>query len=243
MNKCALITGAAKRIGAAIAIKLHDAGFNITLHYYHSCDEATALAKQLNDKRANSAIVIQADLLREEDQRILVNAHIDRWKQLDALINNASRFYPTSIANATRAQWQDLMGSNLEAPFFLSQLCITHLEKTHGVIINIADIYAQKPLRHHSIYSISKAAIVMLTKALATDLAPVIRVNSVAPGNILWPEEDNLSDELKQKILTNIPLQRQGTLTDISEAVLFLVNQPYMTGQTISVDGGKRLSG
>jgi pteridine reductase len=241
MNKCALITGAAKRIGENIAATLHDAGFNITIHYHHSHDEALALAKQLNNKRPNSAITVAADLGDDVAQQALVTSHMNYWGQLDALINNASRFYPTPVDNATRTQWQDLMGSNIEAPFFLSQKCIAALTKTHGSIINIVDIYSQKPLAQHPIYSISKAAIAMLTKTLATELAPDIRVNGVSPGNILWPADNALDANEQQKMLEKIPLKHQGTPNDISEVVLFLINQPYMTGQLINVDGGKGL--
>lgn len=241
MNKCALITGAANRIGANIAATLHDAGFNITIHYHHSHDEAIALAQQLNNKRANSAITVQADLLDDVAQQALVNSHITHWQQLDVLINNASRFYPTPINSATRTQWQDLMGSNIEAPFFLSQKCISALIKTHGSIINIIDIYSQKPLNKHPIYSISKAAIAMLTKTLATELAPDVRVNGVSPGNILWPADNVLDANEQQKILEKIPLKHQGAPNDISGVVLFLINQAYITGQLINVDGGKGL--
>lgn len=242
MTKCALITGGAKRIGASIATRLHEAGFNITIHYHHSADAAHALADQLNTKRTNSTITAKADLLNEMEQRHIVDFHLAHWQQLDVLVNNASRFYPTPIENATRAQWQELMESNIEAPFFLSQYCVPALQKSAGSIINIADIYAEHPLRNHSIYSISKAAIVMLTKTLATELAPTIRVNAVSPGNILWPSDNIPDDEHQQKILSRIPLQKQGTPSDLAEAVLFLINQPYMTGQTIAVDGGKRLT-
>lgn len=241
MSKCALITGAAKRIGAAIAIKLHDAGFNITLHYRHSQNEAIALAQQLNKMRAGSVITLQADLLDDIAQQKLVDSHIAHWGNLDVLVNNASRFYPTPINSATRAQWQDVMGSNVEAPFFLSQKCFPFLKKTHGSIINIVDIYSQKPLTQHPIYSISKAGIAMLTKTLATELAPDIRVNSISPGNILWPSDNIPNEALQQKMLSNIPLRRQGEPNDIAETVLFLINQPYMTGQLVNVDGGKSL--
>lgn len=242
MTKCALITGGAKRIGAAIVTQLHQAGFNITIHYHHSADEAHTLAEELNIRRANSAIPVKADLLNEIEQRHLVDVHLTHWQQLDVLVNNASRFYPTPIPEATRLQWQELMGSNIEAPFFLSQFCVPALQKSNGSIINIADIYAAHPLRHHAIYSITKAAIVMLTKTLATELAPSIRVNAVSPGNILWPTDHIPDQASQQKILSRIPLQKQGAPSDIAEAVLFLINQPYMTGQTIAIDGGKRLT-
>jgi pteridine reductase len=239
----ALITGGARRIGAAIAESLHQAGFNIALHYRHSEKEAQAMVDKLNQQRSNSALAVAADLNHLQEIQHLAHALLQQWQRLDVLINNASSFFPTPVANASEAQWNDLMNSNLKAPFFLAQAFAAELQQRRGCIINIADIHADRPLKQHPIYCAAKAGNVMLTKSLARELAPQVRVNGIAPGAILWPEQDNgLDDSTQQEILQKIPLARSGSPEDIARAVRFLVQDaPYITGQIITVDGGRSL--
>jgi pteridine reductase len=242
-NSVALITGGAKRIGANVARYLHAHNFNIVIHYHHSHTEAQTLAAQLNGARKNSCVIIQANLENESDLKKLAENAIAAWGKLNALINNASGFYPTPFATATEAQWNNIMASNVKAPFFLAQAVANELKKNGGCIINMADIYASKPLAQHSIYSIAKAANVMLTKTLAQELAPQVRVNGIAPGAILWPAENNLSPQAQENIIAKIPLQKMGEPNDIAKTILFLINDaPYMTGQIITVDGGRNLT-
>ncbi len=237
--KTALITGGAQRIGAQIAQTLHNDGYNIIIHYRHSKQAAKALAEELNTRRDNSASIIQAELSDLNDIQALGR----RIEQLDVLVNNASVFYPTPIEKATTDDWNNLMNTNVMAPFFLSQSLVGALNKTSGCIINIVDIHAQRPLKNHAIYNISKAGIAMMTKTLAKELAPSIRVCGVSPGSILWPEnEAELTDEQKNKMLDKIALDKQGDVTDIANTVLFLANSPYITGQIINVDGGRTLN-
>jgi len=225
--KTALITGGAQRIGAQIAQTLHDNGFNIIIHYRHSKQAAEALAQALNAQRSDSAEIIQAELSSLKDIQALSQS-ID---QLDVLVNNASD------------TWHNIMDTNVMAPFFLSQSLTNTLRKTSGCIINIIDIHGERPLKNHAIYNISKAGIAMMTKTLAKELAPEIRVCGVSPGSILWPEnEASLTDEQKNKMLKKIALGKQGSATDIANTVLFLANSPYITGQIISVDGGRTLN-
>lgn len=244
LHPTALITGSAKRIGAEIVRQLHAAQWNLVIHYHHSQAEAQALAAELNDLRPNSAISVQADLNQPHQRATLAQRAREQWQGIHLLVNNASSFYPTPLADASEADWDNLIGSNLKAPYFLAQALAPFLVETQGCIINIADIYADKPLRHHSIYSIAKAGSVMLTKSLAVELAPQVRVNGIAPGAILWPEQsDKLSDEDKDKMLCKIPLQQRGQAQDIAQAILFLVNNaPYVTGHILTVDGGRSLS-
>lgn len=247
--KVALVTGAAKRIGAEIARQLHKENFNLVIHYHQSEKAAQELVDELNDRRKNSAICIAADLgnlIAVHDLAAQAQAH---WERIDLLVNNASSFYPTPIGDASEDDWNNLMNSNLKAPFFLAQALAKSLGEQHGCIINIADIYADKPLKKHSIYSIAKAGNVMLTKTLAQELAPLVRVNGIAPGAILWPDdtqkkpEDGLSDENKEKMLAKIPLQQRGQAQDIARTILFLAQQaPYITGQIITVDGGRSIT-
>jgi pteridine reductase len=243
-TKVALVSGAAKRIGAEIARQLHAAHFNLVIHYQHSEDDAQSLAQELNNIRPNSAITIQADLNNTEQLNALAEHASQQWQGINLLVNNASSFYPTPFGSATQQDWDNLIGSNLKAPYFLAQALAPQLEAASGCIINIADIYAEKPLRNHSIYSIAKAGNLMLTKSLAQELAPRVRVNGIAPGAILWPEqEDKISDEDKEKLLCKIPLQQRGQAQDIAKAILFLVNDaPYITGQILVVDGGRSLT-
>jgi pteridine reductase len=245
----ALVTGAAKRIGAEIVRQLHAAQFNLVIHYQHSEKEALTLAEELNQLRANSALAIKADLNNHEQLLKLAELASNQWQGISLLVNNASSFYPTPFGEATPQDWDNLIGSNLKAPYFLAQALAPQLTASSGCIINIADIYADKPLRNHSIYSIAKAGNLMLTKSLAQELAPKVRVNGIAPGAILWPDdshkkpEDQLSDEAKEKMLSKIPLQQRGQAQDIAKAILFLVNDaPYVTGHILTVDGGRSLT-
>ena len=236
-----LITGAAHRIGATTAKLLHQNGMNIVLHYRSSRESAQAVQKELNDKRENSVILIQADLHTTNGLPTLIEESVKAWGRLDVLINNASSFYPTKIGKTTEAQWDDLMGSNLKAPFFLSQAAAPHLKKSNGCIINIVDIHADRPLKTFPVYSMAKAGLTMMTKSLACELGPEIRVNGVAPGAILWPE--NLDEVAKQRIVSRTFLKRQGEPNDISKTILYLIRDAnYITGQVISVDGGRSLN-
>lgn len=242
-NPVALVTGGAKRIGAAIARTLHQNDYNIVLHYRNSQTEATHLAEELNQLRGNSCILAKADLANMPALEQLAQSARQYWGRLDVLINNASSFYPTPMGATTEEQWDDVMASNLKAPFFLAQMLAPELQKTRGCIVNMADIYAEKPLRQHSLYSIAKAANVMLTKTLAQELAPAVRVNGIAPGAILWPEQQALTEIEKQVLLQKIPLQHCGEPNDIAKTVLFLVKHaPYISGQIIAVDGGRNLT-
>ncbi len=240
-TKVVLITGAAHRIGATTAKLLHQNGMNIVLHYRGSREQAQALQKELNDKRENSVILIQADLHITNGLSALIEESVKAWGRLDVLINNASSFYPTKMGKATEEQWDDLIGSNLKAPFFLSQAATPHLKKTNGCIINIIDIHAERPLKTFPIYSMAKAGLAMMTKSLACELGPEIRVNAVAPGAILWPE--NLDEVAKQRIVSRTFLKRQGEPNDISKTILYLIKDAdYVTGQIIAVDGGRSLN-
>lgn len=243
LHPVALITGGARRIGAAIARELHQAGYNIVLHYRNSAEEADSLAHELNQLRPNSVRPLATELSELAALQQLAQHALNIWGRVDVLINNASAFYPTPLGNVTEAQWDDLMGSNLKAPFFLAQALTEELTENSGCIINIADIHAQRPLKEHPVYCAAKAGNIMLTQALARELAPHVRVNGIAPGAILWPEqENNLPEADKQNILKKIPLDRQGSPDDIARTVLFLVQDaPYITGQIIAVDGGRSI--
>lgn len=241
--KIALVTGSARRLGAAIAERLHQAGLNVIIHYNTSEQEAINLVNTFNRQRVNSALAIQADLTRINTIAPLVKEAVQAWGGLDLLINNASRFYATPVGSTTEAQWDDLMASNLKAPFFLCQEAAPYLSQHQGAIVNITDIHSERPLKNYTSYCIAKAGLTLLTKALARELAPNVRVNAVAPGSILWPEHDNeLSPAQQQEILSRITLQRQGSLEDIAEAVLFLgLKGNYTTGEILHVDGGRLL--
>ncbi len=240
-GRVVLVTGAARRIGAAIVTRLHENGARVAIHYRTSAAEADALADQLNSRREDSARTFQADLLDTGAVPGLVAAVIEWGGRLDCLVNNASTFYPTPIGNITEQHWDDLLGSNLKAPLFLSQAAAPPLRDAGGVIINIVDIHAQRPLRNHAVYGPAKAGLAMLTRALAKDLAPEIRVNGVSPGAILWPE-DGMSDAAQQSILRQVPLERAGEPDDIAGCVLYLFRDaPYVTGQVIAVDGGRSI--
>lgn len=238
-GKVVLVTGAARRIGAAIVTRLHANGAAVAIHYRSSTQDAEILAERLNKERSGSAAIFQADLLEMRQIPRLIAAVCEWQGRLDALVNNASTFYPTPVGSITEAHWDDLMGSNLKAPLFLSQAATPELEKRNGAIVNIVDIHSQRPLRNHAVYGPAKAGLAMLTRSLAKDLAPRIRVNGVSPGAILWPE-DGMSGATQQSILRQVPLQRPGDPDDIAGCVLYLLRDAsYVTGQVIAVDGGR----
>ncbi len=238
-NKSVLITGGAARIGARIARKLHHANMDIIIHYRRSDKRAKALAEELNAERADSATTVHGDLLESGVIDRVIREAAAFNNRLDALINNASTFYPTAIGEVTEKQWDDLIGTNMKVPFFLSQAADPWLKKSTGCIVNLVDIHALRPKKGYLVYSIAKAANAMLVKSLALELGPEIRVNGVAPGVILWPEHD-ISDAEKEEVLSRIALQRPGDPDDIAETVVFLVTGPdYITGQIIAVDGGR----
>ncbi|MDH3273754.1 MAG: pteridine reductase [Gammaproteobacteria bacterium] len=240
-GKVALITGAARRIGAAIATTLHRDGANIAVHYRKSSADAEALAERLNAGRPDSAALFQADLNDTEALPSLVEKVVAWHGTLDVLVNNASSFYPTPPGEITQAHWDDLVGSNLKAPLFLSQAALPALREAGGAIINLIDVHAQRPLRNHAVYGSAKAGLAMLTRSLAKDLAPEVRVNGVSPGAILWPE-NGLDDATRETILKQIPLARPGQPEDIAGCVLYLVRDAaYVTGQIIAVDGGRSI--
>ena len=238
-SKVALITGGAKRIGAAIAPTLHNAGMDLVVHFRHSAADAQSLADELNDIRPNSVVLAEGDLENSEDCATLAQQAIDAFGRMDALINNASAFFPTPIGEVTNNHWETLMGVNLKAPFFLSQACAKALASTQGVINNLTDIYAERPLPNHPVYSASKAGLVALTRSLAQELGPNVRVNAIAPGAIIWPESGD-SEENQNEILRRTPLGRLGKPRDIAGTVMFLLRDaPFITGQIINVDGGR----
>lgn len=242
-SKVALITGAAKRLGAATATKLHQQGYRLVIHYHHSHDTALALADRLNSQTPDSVKLVQADIRNPTEIKALAQQAQEAFGRLDLLINNASSFYPTELGSITEADWQDLVGTNMQAPLFLSQACLTALKRHRGCIINMCDIHAEKPLKGHTLYCMAKAALVMMTQSLARELAPEIRVNGIAPGAILWPETP-LSEGDKENVLHQVPMQRLGTPEDIAETIYFLADQaPYITGQILAVDGGRSLGG
>jgi pteridine reductase len=238
-GKWALVTGAAKRIGATIARTLHDAGANVAIHYHSSAEAADALVADLEARRKGSAFAISADVRDVRALERMGRDVIARAGRLDVLVNNASNFYPTRIGTVTEEQWDDLVGSNLKAPLFLTQAVLPALRAARGSIVNIVDVHAQRPLRDHPVYGAAKAGLAMLTRSLAKDLGPDIRVNGVSPGAILWPDI-GMSEQLRSGILKQTALKRSGEPEDIAAAVLFLVRDaPYVTGQIIAVDGGR----
>lgn len=241
-DKVILVTGAARRIGAAIVTCLHEHGARLAIHYRGSRDAAEKLAADLNKVRENSATALQADLADTDKLPALIAAVLDWGGRLDGLVNNASSFYPTPLGSISEKQWDDLVGSNLKAPLFLSQAAIDPLRRSAGAIVNIVDIHAQRPLRNHAVYGSAKAGLAMLTRSLAKDLAPHIRVNGVSPGVILWPE-NGMSDVVQESILRQIPLQHAGKPRDIAACVLYLLRDAsYVTGQIIAVDGGRSIA-
>jgi pteridine reductase len=238
-GKTALITGAAKRIGAAIARRLHGAGANVVLHYRGAETEAAALEAELNAARSGSASKVKADLLAPIAPKALVGATLDRFGGLDVLVNNASTFYPTALGSIEAGHWEELIGSNLRAPLFLAQEAAPELGKRSGAIVNIADIHAERPLKGYAVYSIAKAGLVAMTRALALELGPAVRVNAVAPGAIAWPEDGQFAPPERERIVASTPLARLGSPGEIARAVHFLATAPFVTGQVLAVDGGR----
>ncbi len=241
-GQTALVTGAARRVGAQIARALHAAGANVMIHCHRSLAQAQALAAELNAVRDDSAAVLSADLCDSAEPARIVAQTCDRFGGLDLLVNNASSFYPTPLGSITLAQWHDLLGTNLQAPLFLTQAAASPLKARHGAVINIVDIHGLRPLRDHVVYSSAKAALVMLTRALARELAPEVRVNAIAPGAVLWPEA-GIEASRQQRIVEQTPLRRPGSPDDIARTVLFFATDaPYVTGQILAVDGGRSIA-
>lgn len=243
-GKVVLITGGAKRVGAAICRRLHRQGALLTVHYRASGDEAHALQEELNRARPDSVALIQADLLNHAALPDLVSETVQRFGKLDALVNNASSFYPTPVGEITETAWRDLLGTNLKAPLFLSQAAAPALRQQRGTIVNIIDIHAERPMTGYVVYSVAKAGLAALTRSLARELAPEVTVNGVAPGTILWPEDGLWSDErARRQIINQTLLKRVGEPDDIAKAVQYLIaDAPYVTGQVITVDGGRSIS-
>jgi pteridine reductase len=240
-GRVVLITGAAHRIGATLARFLHEAGCALVLHYRQSADAAIALATELNGARSGSVDTLQADLGDPSAPEAMIDQVRHRRGRLDILINNASSFYPTPLETASEADWEDLMGSNLKGPFFLAKAAAPLLLEHRGCIVNLIDIHAERPLKGHPIYCMAKAGNAMMVKSLARELGPEVRVNGIAPGAILWPEQ-GLDEDAKTSILKRTALARPGSPEDIARTLMFLVRDaPYITGQIIAVDGGRTL--
>ena len=238
----ALITGAGRRVGAVIARTLHAAGYDLALHYRHSIDDARMLADELEQRRSGSTLLLQAELADISALPVMIEQLLAHYGRLDALVNNASAFYPTPLGTATAQQWNELFASNAQAPFFLSQAAIPALREAHGGIVNMIDIYAERPLADHPLYCMAKAALAAMTRSLALDLGPDIRVNGVAPGAVMWPSDGKPYAD-QQAMLARTPLQRAGTPDDVADAVLWLLRDaPFVTGQIIRIDGGRTLS-
>lgn len=237
-----LITGAAKRVGAVIVRTLHSAGYDVALHHRNSATQASELQAELERARPGSTLVLQADLSQFDRLPELVAKTVGRFGRLDALVNNASAFYPTPIGTATPGMWDDLFAANARAPFFLAQAALPHLKSSRGAIVNLVDIYAERPLKKHTVYCMAKAALVMMTLSLAQESGPEVRVNGVAPGAVLWPESGKSYTD-QQALIDNTALQRTGAPEDVAEAVRWLLaDARYTTGQIIRVDGGRALN-
>ncbi len=242
-DKVVLVTGSARRIGAAIAEAFHARGARIAVHYRHSGADAEALVSRMNGARTASAQAFRADLGDPASFDTLPAAVVRHFGRLDVLVNNASSFYPTPIGEITQDQFDDLIGSNLRAPLFLAQAAAQELRKRAGLILNIADIHALRPLGRHSVYCAAKAALVMLTRSLARELGPEIRVNAIAPGPVLWPE-NGVDEELRRRIVARTALKRSGTPEDVAKAALFFATDaPFVTGEVLAVDGGRLVGG
>jgi pteridine reductase len=240
-GRCVLVTGGAKRLGAAIGQRLHAAGANLVVHYHRSRAAAEQLVAKLQSARGDSAHAVAADLLDTETLPALVEAALRRFGQIDILVNNASTFYPTPLGAVTAAQFDDLVGTNLRAPLFLSQAAAPALRASAGLIINMVDVHGRRPLRDHAVYSAAKAGLAMLTKSLARELGPEVRVNAIAPGPVLWPAR-GIDASVKDEIVAKTALKRPGSPDDVARAAYFLaVDAPYVTGQVITVDGGRSL--
>jgi pteridine reductase len=242
-GKAVLITGSARRLGAAMARRLHEAGADIAIHYRSSSADADALVAGLNAARAGSAVALQADLLDLASLPGLVEHVTGTFGRLDILVNNASTFYPTPVGEITASQFDDLVGTNLRAPLFLAQAAAPQLRLHEGLILNMVDIHGSRPLKRHPVYSAAKAGLIMLTRSLARELAPQVRVNAIAPGPVMWPE-GGIDPDLKKKILDRTALRRPGSAEDIARAALFFAAEaPYVTGQVLAIDGGRSLGG
>ena len=240
IGKTVLVTGAAKRVGRSIALELHAAGANIMVHYRSAKAEAEALVTELNTVRPGSALCLQANLLDNGALSMLVARTVAHFGRLDALVNNASSFFATSLGEIDLAVWDDLIGSNLKAPLFLTQAAAPHLKAAHGAVVNITDIHAERPLAGYPLYCAAKAGLLGLTRALAIELAPEVRVNAVAPGPILWPDDSVFDSKMQDSIVAHTLLKRAGSPQDIARAVRFLLDDAsYITGQVINVDGGR----
>lgn len=241
IGKVALITGAAKRLGASSARALHGEGVNLVIHYRSSQSAATQLVRELNTARANSAVALSCDLLQVSALPDLIDRTLAHFGRLDILVNNASSFYATPVGAITERQWDDLVGTNVKAPLFLAQAAAPALRRTQGLIVNMVDIHAQRPLPDHVVYSIAKAGLVTLTKSLARELGPEIRVNGIAPGPVLWPEHD-LPAAVKDEIIAKTALKRHGSPQDIARAMLFFAKDAsFVTGQILAIDGGRSI--
>ncbi len=240
-GKSALVTGAARRVGAAIVRTLHAAGASVVLHYRSSAEEAAALAQELNGVRAGSAAIAQCDLLESSALAQLANTAATAFGGLDILVNNASSFYPTPLGDIDEDDWNDLIGTNLKAPLFLAQAAAASLRERSGLIVNLADIHGVRPMRRHPVYCVAKAGLIMLTKSLARELGPQVRVNAVSPGPVLWPE-GGVDAELRDEIIGRTALKRIGSAEDVARAVLFFASEaPFVTGQILAVDGGRSI--
>lgn len=236
-----MVTGAAKRLGAAMAEALHKEGADVVIHHHRSGDAATRLAAQLNERRAGSATTVCADLLAAGAAKVIVEAAASTFGHIHILVNNASSFYPTPLGTITDEHWDDLLGTNLKAPLFLSQAVAPYLRQSHGLIVNLVDIHAQRPLKHHPVYCAAKAGLAMLTRSLARELGPQVRVNGIAPGPILWPEA-GMDASLQKDIIEQTALKRSGGPQDIVRALLFFAAEsPFVTGQILAIDGGRSL--
>jgi pteridine reductase len=240
-GRCALVTGGARRLGAAIARRLHSGGANVLIHYRDSEADATALVAELNAARAKSAAKVKAELLAPIAPRALVSAAKDAFGRLDILVNNASSFFPVPMGQIESSHWEELIGSNLRAPLFICQQAAPDLAEHEGCIVNIVDIHAERPLKGYPVYSIAKAGLAAMTRALAIELAPRVRVNGVAPGAIAWPEDGQFDPAERERIVATTPLARVGGSEDIAQAVHFLAIASYVTGQIIAVDGGRSI--
>ncbi len=238
-----MITGAARRLGAATAQLFHQRGYRIIVHCNDSLQAAEQLILGMNRDRRNSALIVKANLTRDDEVAALAGQAVQAFGRVDVLINNASSFYPTPFGRVTSSAWHDLIDSNLRGAFFLSQSLAGSLRLHRGAIVNLIDIYAEQPLKNHPVYSIAKAGLRAMTRSLALELAPEVRVNGVAPGAILWPDQDEDADAAHQAIIDSVPLGRTGISDDIAEAVYFLATDAsYITGEVIRVDGGRRLN-
>jgi pteridine reductase len=240
-GKAALVTGGARRLGAAIVRHLHAAGARVLIHYRDSEADAAKLEAELNAARPKSAAKVKAELLAPIAPRALVSAALDAFGRLDLLVNNASAFFPVELGSIEASHWEELVGSNLRAPLFISQEAAPHLAQQEGAIINVVDIHAERPLKGYSVYSVAKAGLAALTRSLALELAPRVRVNGVSPGAIAWPDDGQFDPAERGRILASTPLGRVGAPEDIAQAVHFLATAPYVTGQIIAVDGGRSI--